>query len=115
MKYQLKKLEELNWEPHPFLKGVEFKYLLTKSKDQVDITIALAKVAKGTDVPAHIHETQDDIIYCLAGEMKIWIEGEGDFALKAGSMIRILKGVKHKPYGHSEDCSVIDIFLPAMV
>jgi quercetin dioxygenase-like cupin family protein len=115
MKYQLKKLEELNWEPHPFLKGVEFKYLLTKSKDQIDITFVLARVLKGTDVPAHIHETQDDIIYCLAGEMKIWIEGEGNFDLKAGSMIRILKGVKHKPYGHSEDCSCIDIFLPAMV
>lgn len=114
MKYQIKSLDELKWDPHPFLKGVEFKYLLTKAQDKVDITFSFVRVAPGTDVAAHVHETQDDIIYMVAGSMKMWVEGEGDFEVKAGQMIRVQKGVKHKPYGHS-DFLCIDIFLPAMV
>jgi quercetin dioxygenase-like cupin family protein len=115
MKFQIKSLDELKWDPHPFLKGVEFKYLLTKAQDQLDITFSFVRVAPGTDVAAHVHETQDDIIYMVEGSMKMWVEGEGDFAVKAGQMIRVLKGVKHKPYGHSPDFLCIDIFLPAMV
>jgi len=111
----MKNVEDLQWEPHPFLKGIAFKYLLSKKNDDVDITMTFVKVTQGVDIPAHVHETQDDIIYCLEGTMKLWIEGEGDFNLGPGMLIRVPKGVKHKPYGHSENFLAIDIFLPAMV
>jgi uncharacterized RmlC-like cupin family protein len=115
MKCQIKKLDELKWSPHPFLKGVEFKYLLTKAEDNVDITFCFVKVEPGTDVEAHVHETQDDIIYMVSGSVKMWVEKEGDFEVKAGQMIKIPKGVKHKPYDHSPDFLCMEIFLPAMV
>ncbi len=115
MKSQLKASDELQWVPHPFLKGIELKYLLTKAQDNVDITFAFVRVTPGTDIAAHVHETQDDINYLIAGSMEIWIEGEGDFEVKAGQMMRVQKGVKHKPYGHSRDFLSINIFVPAMV
>jgi quercetin dioxygenase-like cupin family protein len=111
----IKKAEEFQWEAHPFLKGVEFKYLLSKRIDGVDVTITFVKVKQGVDIEAHVHETQDDIIYCLEGNMKVWIEGEGDFHLEPRMMIRIPKGVKHRPYGHSEGFLAIDIFIPAII
>ncbi len=115
MKYQVKRKEDLNWEEHPFLKPVKFKYLITKAKDNIDLTLTFVKVEKGVDIPAHVHDTQDDIIYCLQGSMKVWIEGEGDIPLETGALIRIPKGIKHKPFGHSEDFVGIDLFVPAMV
>jgi len=45
MKYQIKTLDELKWIPHPFLKGVEFKYLLTKAEDHLDLTFSFVRVA----------------------------------------------------------------------
>lgn len=115
MKYQMKALDELKWVPHPFLKGVELKYLLTKAEDNVDVTFSFVRVAPGTDIAVHVHETQDDINYLITGSMKMWIEGEGDFEVKAGQMMRVQKGVKHKPYGHSSDFLSMNIFLPALV
>jgi uncharacterized RmlC-like cupin family protein len=94
---------------------VEFKYLLTKAEDNVDITFCFVKVEPGTDVEAHVHETQDDIIYMVSGSVKMWVEKEGDFEVKGGQMIKIPKGVKHKPYDHSPDFLCMEIFLPAMV
>jgi quercetin dioxygenase-like cupin family protein len=111
----VKTADELKWEAHPFLKGVEFKYLLSKKKDDVDVTVAFVKVEPGADIEEHVHEAQDDIIYCLEGNMKVWIKDEGDFYLEPGMMIRIPKGVKHRPYGHSPGFQAIDIFIPAVV
>jgi uncharacterized protein YjlB len=43
------------------------------------------------------------------------VEKENDFEVKAGQMIKIPKGVKHKAYDHSPDFLCMEIFLPAMV
>ncbi len=102
---------EMSWEPHPIFRQLLVKKLLTYEKDHVDLSIVMVKVAKGTEVPAHVHE-QDDIVYHLEGKGKMWVEGVGDFDVEAGSFMRIPAGVKHQPHDITEDILVFDIFLP---
>ncbi len=104
---------ELPWEPHPFLKELLIKKLLSYEKDKVDLSIMLVRVKKGVDVPVHIH-SQDDIIYQLEGKSKMWVEGAGDFEMRPGSFIRIPAGVKHQPHAIEEDVLAFDIFMPHM-
>ncbi|MBL7225247.1 MAG: cupin domain-containing protein [Desulfobacteraceae bacterium] len=105
------KVDDLSWEPHPILKDLLIKKLLTHEKDNIDLSIVMVKVKKGTEVPAHVHE-QDDIVYHLEGKGKMWIEDEGDFDVMPGSFMRIPAGVKHQPHDIEEDILAFDIFFP---
>lgn len=106
--------EEVDWKPHQTFKGLEIKSFLTKKDHKADITIAYAHVSKGTIVSEHIHAEQDDNIYILSGRAKMWVDGIGEFELKKGSFIRVLKGTKHKVYDVTEDVLALDIFAPAI-
>jgi quercetin dioxygenase-like cupin family protein len=105
------KVEELSWDPHPVFKDLFVKRLLTHEKDKVDLSIVMVKVKKGAEVPAHVHE-QDDIVYHLEGKGKMWVDGSGDFEVRAGSFLRIPAGVKHQPHDIEEDILVLDIYHP---
>ena len=105
------KVDELPWEPHPFFDKLFIKKLLSHEKDNVDLSIMLVRAKKGVEVPAHVHD-QDDIVYQLEGNNKMWVEGAGDFEMHPGSFIRIPAGVKHQPHAHDEDVLVFDIFTP---
>ena len=107
------KASEILWEPHPFLKELLIKKLLSFEKDGVDLSIMLVQAKKGVDVPVHVH-SQDDIVYQLEGRSKMWVEGEGDFEMCPGSFIRIPAGIKHQPHTIEEDVLAFDIFLPHM-
>jgi quercetin dioxygenase-like cupin family protein len=104
-------INDLEWEKHPVLKELLIKKLLTFEKNQVDLSVVLVKVKKGSEIPAHVHE-QDDITYHIEGRGKMWVEGSGDFEMKPGSLLRIPAGVKHQPHDIETDLLVFDIFLP---
>jgi quercetin dioxygenase-like cupin family protein len=106
---------EMDWNPHPKFKGVEIAYLLTKREDDVDVTCAIVHWKVGAEVPKHIHEDSDDILYVLQGKAKIWIEAYGDIPLIAGSFVRVPKGVLHQPHDIEEDLIAHDTWFPAMV
>jgi len=105
------KVNELPWEPHPFLKELLIKKLLSHEKDNVDLSIMLVRAKKGAEVPVHLHN-QDDIVYQLEGKSKMWVDGAGDFEMLPGSFIRIPAGVKHQPHAIEEDVLAFDIFIP---
>jgi quercetin dioxygenase-like cupin family protein len=105
------KVNELPWEPHPFLEKLLIKKLLSHEKDNVDLSIMLVRAKKGVEVPVHVH-SQDDIVYQLEGKSKMWVDGAGDFEMLPGSFIRIPAGVKHQPHAIEEDVLAFDIFIP---
>jgi len=114
MSFVLKE-EGVDWEPHPTFKGVEIKLFLTKKDHKANITTFLSHVRKGNIVPEHIHAEQDDNLYILSGRAKMWVDGIGEFELKKGMFIRVLKGIKHKIYDVTEDLLVFDVFSPASI
>jgi quercetin dioxygenase-like cupin family protein len=54
----------------------------------------------GTFVPPHIHPTQDEFIYVLAGRYDLWLDGK-DFTAVAGDLVRMPKGVPHGIFNKS--------------
>jgi len=107
--------EDMNWAPHPKFKGVEIAYLLSKKEDGIDMTCILARWHVGAEIPKHIHEDSDDIIYVIQGKAKIWIENVGDLPLRAGSFVRVPKGVLHQPHDVEEELIAHDTWFPATV
>ena len=90
---------------HPFL-PIQIKNLLTRKDDRADITIFLVSLPAGKEIPEHVHETQEDIIFILAGKAKMRIEGVGEFNLEKGAFIRVPKNTKHRIYDVTEaDCA----------
>jgi mannose-6-phosphate isomerase-like protein (cupin superfamily) len=110
----VKREKDLPWTAHPFL-PIQVKYLVTQKFDRADVTCFLAQTPKGTEIPEHIHETQEDILFLLAGKGKMWMEGIGDFDLEKGTCIRVPRNTKHKIYDVTEEILVYDIFIPPLV
>ena len=107
--------DELHFSPHPKFKGVEIAYLLTRKDDDVNMTTAIVHWNVGAEIPEHTHEDSDDILYILRGKARIWIDGVGDIPLRAGTFVRVPKGVRHHPYDIEEDLLAHDTWFPAAV
>jgi quercetin dioxygenase-like cupin family protein len=107
------KVDELEWQPHPTAKGVEIKVLISRAAQGTDVTCMLVRIGRGLEVPEHIHDQSDDILYPLAGKAMMWAEGSGDFALEPGVIVRVPQGTKHRIFDVSEDLLIYDVFWPA--
>jgi quercetin dioxygenase-like cupin family protein len=78
------------------------------------VTCFLVKIPKGKEIPEHIHQTQEDILFLLSGKGKMWIEGFGDFAIEKGTFIRVPKNTKHRIYDVTEEILNYDVFQPPL-
>ena len=105
--------ENIEWEAHPIFKGVLVKRLLTREKNNSDITCLLVKTKKGIDIPEHVHQDSQDIIFPIEGDGIIHIEGIGDLPYKPGSFIVVPKNIPHYVYNVKETLIAFDIFNPA--
>jgi mannose-6-phosphate isomerase-like protein (cupin superfamily) len=106
-------IEKVNWEQHPFL-DIKIKKLVSKEKDGADVTIFLAKLLRGQEIQAHVHENSDDVLFPLEGKGKIYIEGSGEFDLFPGVLVRVPRKTKHRVYAVEEDLLYFDVFAPPM-
>ncbi len=109
----VKREKELSWEPHPYL-PIQIKPFVSKKADQAEVTIFLVKLSKGKEIPEHVHETQEDIIFIVSGKAKMWIDGVGDFTLEAGTFVRVSKNTRHRIYDVTEDILNYDVFTPPL-
>ena len=108
-------VEKVPWTPHPTAQGVEIKPLVSRKEHGLNVTCMLVLVPAGTEVPEHIHEEQDDILYPLQGRAMMWVQGTGDFSLEPGILVRVPKGEKHRIYDVEDDLLIYDVFCPALV
>lgn len=104
--------EKMEWQPHPKFQGVEIKPFFTQKQHDSQASIVLVRVKKGEEIPEHIHEDSDDIVYVLSGRGKCFIEGTGEFVVEKGMGIRIPKGMKHRTFDVEEDLIFYDVFAP---
>jgi len=110
-----RKVDEIAWMPHPVAQGVSIKPLITSQKHDLNVTCMLVNVPVGREVPEHIHQEQDDILFPLQGKAVMWVEGAGDFSLEPGVIVRVPKGKKHRIAGIAEDLLFFDVFYPALI
>ena len=109
----VKREQELPWSPHPFL-PIQIKNFLSKRDDQADLTIFLVNLPAGKEIPEHVHETQEDIIFIMKGRAKMWIDGVGEFELGKGIFVRVPQNTKHRIYNVTEDILNYDVFTPPL-
>jgi mannose-6-phosphate isomerase-like protein (cupin superfamily) len=109
-----KHVEQVPEEPHPFLRGVSMRTLLSRRDDGADATCLLVRCQEGSEIEEHVHEEQDDIIYVLEGEATMWIEGTGEFPLTPGTFVAVSRGRHHRTYDVRKGLLIYDTFTPPM-
>jgi len=108
-------VEEISWIPHPAARGVKIKPLISEKEHGLKVTGMLINIPVGKQVPEHIHEEQDDVLYPLQGRAIMWVDGTGNFSLEPGVIVRVPKGVKHKISDVTENLLIYDVFCPALI
>lgn len=109
------KIEDIPWVPHPVIPGISIKPLISNKEHNLNVTCLLVNVPAGKEVPEHIHAEQDDILFPLQGKAIMWVEGEGEFSLEPGVIVRVPKGKKHKITNVVAELLVYGVFSPALI
>ena len=108
-------VDKIPWLSHPSAQGVKIKPMISEKEHYLNVTCMLVNVPVGKEVPEHIHEDQDDILYPLQGRAVMWVDGTGNFSLEPGVIVRVPKGKKHKITDITEDLLIYDVFFPALM
>ncbi len=110
-----RKVDDLPWVPHPVIPGISIKPMISSREHNLDVTCMLVNVPVGKEVPEHIHDKQEDILFPLKGKAVMWVAGVGDFALEPGVIVKVPKGTKHKIFNIVEELLIYDVFFPALI
>jgi quercetin dioxygenase-like cupin family protein len=70
-----------------------------------------SKMKKGTEPPPHIHDREDELFYILAGEIKVFADGQV-FTVAAGESVFLPKKIPHAYLIQSEECHVLALMTP---
>ncbi len=108
-------VEDIAWVPHKLSPEAKTKTLISKKDDGLDVSCVLVDLPVGVEIPEHIHDQQDDILYPLKGKATMWVDGTGFFTLEPGVIVRVPKATKHKIIDVVEDMVIYDVFSPATV
>lgn len=82
---------EITWMDNADLTGTEA------------LTVGMVVIRAGASNPPHLHPNCDEALYLLQGDLRHSV-GDATFALKAGDLIHIPRGVRH----HAESVGVDD-------
>lgn len=108
--------ENLLWENHPAIKGVSIKKIVTTEQFGKDSpSIVMVKIPVGVEVPEHLHEESEDILFILAGEATMWIEGIGNVKLQKNVVVRVPRNTKHRIFDVTDGLLVYDVFSPGIM
>ena len=107
-----KTVGDISWRPHPLVKEVSIKPLVTKNEDGLNVTCMLVRIPAGIEIPEHIHEEQVDILYPLKGNAEMDVAEAGTFPLKPGVIVRVPIGTKHRIFNVTEELLLFDVFQP---
>ncbi|MBN2179401.1 MAG: cupin domain-containing protein [Deltaproteobacteria bacterium] len=108
--------EVLPWVDHPTVKNVSIKKIITKEQfGEESPTIIMVKIPAHVEVPEHIHDKSEDILFILSGRGTMWIDEIGEMTLQKGTVVRVPRNTKHRIFDVSEDLLVYDVFSPGIM
>jgi len=108
--------ETLSWEDHPTVRNVTIKKIITMEEFGEDSpSILMVKIPVGVEVPEHIHEKSEDILFILSGEATMWVDGAGDVPLCKGNVVRVPRNTKHRIFDVTDEIIIYDVFSPGIL
>jgi len=78
-------------------------------------SILMVKIPAHVEVPEHIHEESEDILFILSGTGTMWIDGIGEVTLQKGTVVRVPRSTKHRMFDVSEELLIYDVFSPGIM
>ncbi len=104
---------DIPWEPHPRYPTVYFKPLI-KGADNAFVGVGLVRFPPGGVIGIHIHASEVETIYALAGEGVFTLQDE-DMIFSAGQIVSVPIGMEHGLRNESEDdLEIMTIFTPPL-
>jgi quercetin dioxygenase-like cupin family protein len=102
---------DTEWMDHPRFAGIQMKPLLTRA-DNALANVSLVQVPPGGEVGWHVHATQVETVYLLAGKAILTI-GANASPMTAGCIVAIPAGAEHSLHNvGSEAIELIAFFTP---
>ncbi|MEM9919891.1 MAG: cupin domain-containing protein [Bacteroidota bacterium] len=92
--------------------GGERQIILSSKDTDGDVYLVEGIMPKGSSVPVHIHQNEDEIFHVLEGEVQV-VLGEQTLVGKAGDIIYLPRGIKHgiKTFGDTT-AKVLNYVIP---
>ncbi len=100
--------------PEPFHRYITPIYMGDESKEcaEAGFSVHMTEWPKGGQVDEHSHPASTEVMFCIAGHGKCYLEGE-EYDFVPGSMIAAGPGVVHKIVNdHDELLRAVCIFSP---
>ncbi|WP_299670296.1 cupin domain-containing protein [uncultured Polaribacter sp.] len=105
------KIASIENRPGTFLGGLRNVILNSKETDG-DVYLVQGIMPKGSAVPLHVHELEDEIFHVMEGKVELML-GDEIIQGKKGDIIYLPRGIKHaiKTYGE-ETAKVLNYVIP---
>lgn len=68
-------------------------------------------VASNGTAPPHVHSREDELLYVLAGDLKVLV-GESEYLAEAGSIVYMPRGLAHMPMVTSDSAEILRLATP---
>jgi quercetin dioxygenase-like cupin family protein len=92
-------------------KGILASQMAGPADNDRAFDFVISKIRQGTEPPPHVHSREDEFIYVLAGEMKVYVDGEV-FTVKGGECVFLPRRTPHAWLITSEQVHVILLVVP---
>ena len=92
-------------------KGMLVSQMAETADNNGAFDFAVSKMGRGTEPPPHAHSREDEFIYVLAGEMRVYVDGEV-FAVTAGECMFLPRRTPHAFLVASEEVHMILLVVP---
>ena len=108
--------ESLAWVPHPAVKDVFIKKIITMEKyGRESPSIILVRIPVGVVVPDHVHTNSEDILFILSGAGTMLIDDIGEVPLRKSNVVRVPRNTNHRIFDITEELLVYDVFSPGIM
>ncbi|MEM6965055.1 MAG: cupin domain-containing protein [Bacteroidota bacterium] len=105
------KITSINNQQNP-TSGEERQIILSSKETDGDIYLVEGIMPKGSSVPVHVHQNEDEIFHVLEGEVQL-VLGEKTLMGKAGDIIYLPRGIQHGIKTHGEKTArVLNYVIP---
>jgi quercetin dioxygenase-like cupin family protein len=98
--------QQLAW-----MNGSTLEILVDSVVSNGQVLIMRSNTARGSGVPVHVHQREDEIFLLLNGALTVWA-GDQRWELSGGGVAFLHKGVPHTYFVTSDTATILEVIAP---